>query len=242
MGRQSRRTAHFTPPQDVNITPRGSTPLLGISWRRAAADSALPCPSAAAARSRSFARSSKHHQAAVVAAAALGRCRRLPPPLLPATGLPRHAMADQAGGEGKKPLGRAVESLGWLASSGVQPKRRREIEGAACSGEVAWPPLRPCFAVEPCCTVVALQLAHAHNLRCTPLLVCRRGSSQPRRTAGAAAAQHPADLCSPLAAPLLLPSWRHCTAVGCMSKALLKQGSVGRHAQRVASCAVPNGS
>lgn len=47
-------------------------------------------------------------------------------------------MADKGGGEGKKPLGRAIESLGWLASSGVQPKRRREIAGAlplpmACS-------------------------------------------------------------------------------------------------------------
>lgn len=33
-------------------------------------------------------------------------------------------------GEGaKKPLGRSLDSLGWLAQSSVQPKKRKEIEG-----------------------------------------------------------------------------------------------------------------
>ncbi|PSC71976.1 pentatricopeptide repeat-containing protein [Micractinium conductrix] len=45
-----------------------------------------------------------------------------------------HAMAD---GDGKKPLGRSVESLGWLASSGVQPKKRREIEGVGAASLMA---------------------------------------------------------------------------------------------------------
>ena len=38
-------------------------------------------------------------------------------------------MAEDEKGK-KRPLGRAVESLGWLASSGVQPKKRKEIQGA----------------------------------------------------------------------------------------------------------------
>ncbi|KAL4440396.1 hypothetical protein ABPG75_003397 [Micractinium tetrahymenae] len=46
-------------------------------------------------------------------------------------------MADKEGGGEKKPLARSVESLGWLASSGVQPKKRREIEGVGASSLVA---------------------------------------------------------------------------------------------------------
>lgn len=38
-------------------------------------------------------------------------------------------MSDNQDVAEKKPLARSVESLGWLASSGVQPKKRREIEG-----------------------------------------------------------------------------------------------------------------
>ncbi|EFN53927.1 hypothetical protein CHLNCDRAFT_58391 [Chlorella variabilis] len=39
--------------------------------------------------------------------------------------------------EGKKPLARSVESLGWLASSGVQPRKRREIEGVGAASLMA---------------------------------------------------------------------------------------------------------
>lgn len=46
-------------------------------------------------------------------------------------------MADEQDGADKKPLARSVESLGWLASSGVQPKKRREIEGVGASSLVA---------------------------------------------------------------------------------------------------------
>ena len=38
-------------------------------------------------------------------------------------------MAGEEGG-GKRPLPRSLESLGWLASSGVQPKKHKHIEGA----------------------------------------------------------------------------------------------------------------
>lgn len=39
-------------------------------------------------------------------------------------------MADeQSAASPRKPLGRSAESLGWLASSGVQPKKRKEIQG-----------------------------------------------------------------------------------------------------------------
>lgn len=34
---------------------------------------------------------------------------------------------------GKKPLSRDAESLGWLAQSSVQPKKRRDIEGVGAS-------------------------------------------------------------------------------------------------------------
>jgi hypothetical protein len=30
---------------------------------------------------------------------------------------------------GQKPLARSTESLGWLAQSGMQPRKRRDIEG-----------------------------------------------------------------------------------------------------------------
>ncbi|KAL4431730.1 hypothetical protein ABPG77_002946 [Micractinium sp. CCAP 211/92] len=46
-------------------------------------------------------------------------------------------MADEQDSGEKKPLARSVESLGWLASSGVQPKKRREIEGVGASSLVA---------------------------------------------------------------------------------------------------------
>ncbi len=36
-----------------------------------------------------------------------------------------------------KPLSRSAESLGWLAQSGVQPKKRREIEGVSGASMVA---------------------------------------------------------------------------------------------------------
>eukprot|EP00887_Chlorella_sp_A99_P002345 scaffold10.g2345.t1 len=40
-------------------------------------------------------------------------------------------------GEATKPLGRSAESLGWLASSGVVPKRRKEIHGVSAASLVA---------------------------------------------------------------------------------------------------------
>lgn len=46
-------------------------------------------------------------------------------------------MSDNQDVAEKKPLARSVESLGWLASSGVQPKKRREIEGVGASSLVA---------------------------------------------------------------------------------------------------------
>lgn len=51
-------------------------------------------------------------------------------------------MADEQDGADKKPLARSVESLGWLASSGVQPKKRREIEGGCRGAGVATYTLR----------------------------------------------------------------------------------------------------
>ncbi|KAI3431435.1 hypothetical protein D9Q98_004487 [Chlorella vulgaris] len=39
--------------------------------------------------------------------------------------------------QGKKPLARSTESLGWLAQSGMQPRKRRDIEGVGASSLVA---------------------------------------------------------------------------------------------------------
>lgn len=60
-----------------------------------------------------------------------------------------HNMAgeEREGGSGKKPLARSVESLGWLASSGVQPRKRREIEGARAG--------RPCCLFSSVAAVVS---------------------------------------------------------------------------------------
>ena len=40
------------------------------------------------------------------------------------------------GSSRRKPLVRDAESLGWLAQSAVQPKKRREIEGVSASSIV----------------------------------------------------------------------------------------------------------
>lgn len=53
----------------------------------------------------------------------------------------------------RKPLGRSVESLGWLASSGVQPRKRKEISGAqqadACLLVRSLPLSRPAWLCPP---------------------------------------------------------------------------------------------
>lgn len=76
--------------------------------------------------------------------------------------------------EGKKPLARSVESLGWLASSGVQPRKRREIEGARVSrrpaaklGRRLPPLLLPCSLSS--CTVFLAITTSVRRCRPPPL-------------------------------------------------------------------------
>lgn len=61
--------------------------------------------------------------------------------------------------QGKKPLARSTESLGWLAQSGMQPRKRRDIEGDRFTAEHIW----------ECCRASGLPVTLTATLQTTPV-------------------------------------------------------------------------